>query len=272
MKDKDSTAEVAASKTDAQRASEGGCSLDPIPLPNGLKFYPASRQMLPQAKLVLKEIFKRNRYYRPDFEIHPDDTVVDIGANVGMFALWAAPQAVNGRVIAVEPTGAIECLQQNVRHNGLQNVQCLKAAVGQENGEMEFVEYPGFSLVTHRAGFRLTLRNRCWIRLFRSRPVRSRVACVSLKRVIDDFRLDTVNFLKIDCEGGEYDIVRGLPPAYWERIERVAMEFHELAPEQDHRELVELLDSQGFRVEVRKPFFEYLFYRTGAIWAHRSPA
>ena len=45
------------------------------------------------ARFVVNEIFKKRRYDHPGFQIEPTDTIVDIGANMGIFVLWAARQA-----------------------------------------------------------------------------------------------------------------------------------------------------------------------------------
>ncbi len=246
-----------------------------MPLPNGLVFRVTSPRMVGAAQCLYKEIFGRQRYFRRGFEIRPNDTVLDIGANMGMFALWAAPQAAQGRVIAVEPMDVIECLDGNMRLNGLGNITPLQAAVGRDGDELEFVDYPGFNIITHQAGLRPTRITRLLIRLllfrYRAQPVHVRASCVSLGRIIDELGLSMVNYLKIDCEGGEYDIFRTLAPEHWQRIERIAMEFHELQPGQRHEELVSLLKAQGFEVEVRKPWFDYHFMKFGEIWA-RLPA
>jgi FkbM family methyltransferase len=247
-----------------------------LKLDNGLKFY-APKPMRGAACYLHREIFARKRYWRPGFEILPSDTVVDIGANMGMFVLWAAPQAHAGQVLAIEPCQQIHgCLQNNILRNGLRNVETMRTAVGADDTEIELVSYPGFNIVSHQRGWRPAAMTRLLIgliyRRYRSAPVVERVACMSLGRILDAQRVGRVDLLKIDCEGGEYEILRALQPQDWERIDRVAMEFHELHPTQRHQELVQILKSQGFYVEVRKPLLEYHLMRFGEIWASRFPA
>jgi len=241
-----------------------------IALPNGLKFHLTSREMLYSAKFVFNEIFIRQRYYRKGFEIRPDDTVVDIGANMGMFVMWAAPQANRGRVLAIEPARqSFDCLQLNLDMNGLKNVIALRAAVGKRGDRLDMIEYPGLNLVSHQASFPPPLTIRLWNCHRRKLAIKTTAICVSLDDLMDEYDLDTINYLKIDCEGGEYEILRNLPPRYWERIERISLEFHELCSHQKYRELVSCLRKQGFQVEVRKSFFNYLFFKTGEIWGRR---
>ncbi len=242
-----------------------------LPLPNGLSFYLPSQTVRGAARFLIAELFRKNRYAHPGFELRPTDTVVDVGANMGLFTLWAAPQVPQGCVLAIEPTSVMDCLKMNVRLNSLVNVRPLKTAVGGSQPSLDFVEYPGFNIVTHQAGIRPALTTRLLIRLlyrrYRQEPVRVTVPCEPLAKILDEAHLDVVNLLKMDCEGGEYEIVRSLPQDYWERIERVALEFHELRRDQRHGELVQCLKKAGFAVEVRRKLFDYYFMRYGEIWA-----
>ncbi len=244
-----------------------------IALSNGLTFYLASRRMLGAIKFLRKEIFGRQRYYRSGFEIRPEDTIIDIGANMGMFVMWAAPQAPRGRIVAIEPMDVVDSMDLNVRLNDLKNVTVLQAAVGKDGEELEFIDYPGFNIVSHKIGVRPAWTTRLLIGLlffrYRADPVRMKAPCVSLGTIMDDLDLQTVNYLKIDCEGGEYEIFRNLAPEHWQRIERIAMEFHELEPGNRYSELVSLMESHGFHVEVRKPLLDYYFMKFGELWARR---
>ncbi len=245
-----------------------------LSLPNGLDFWLPSSQTRPAAKYSIREIFGRKRYFRQRFEIHPTDTVVDIGANMGLFTLWAAPQASAGRIVAIEPGQMVDCLNFNVRVNRLRNVTSVPCAVGADGCQMELIEYPGFNLVSHPSGIGPALLTR-WLIFLRyfhvqTPTVRRMAPCRSLGSLMDDYDLPRIHFLKVDCEGAEYDIFRTLALEHWNRIDRVAMEFHELRPGDRHDELVSLFRSQGFRVAVRKPLFEYYFLRFGEFWAWRE--
>jgi len=256
--------------------ADGAAWTDKISLPNGLDFWLASEQVRPAAEFLIREIFARRRYYRENFGIRRDDTIVDIGANMGLFTLWAAPQAPQGRVLAIEPGRVFDSLAHNLQANGLSNVIPIPAAVGNEGEEIELVEHPGFNLVSHPSGIGPAWITRLliFVRYFRWRSplVRRKVPCRSLGALMDEHGLRTVNFLKVDCEGAEYEIFRNLAPEHWGRIERIAMEFHELRPGDRHGELVEILQRHGFHVEIRKPLFQYYFMRFGELWALRSGA
>jgi len=241
-----------------------------------LDFWFPSPQARPAAEYLFREIFVRRRYLHDRFAIRRGDTIVDIGANMGLFALWAAPQAPVGRLLAIEPGQTADCLAYNVRANRLRHVTTIPVAVGCEGGQVELVEYPGFNLVSHLAGMGPAWITRLLIslRYFRvqSPAVRRDAPSRSLGSLMDEHQLSKVHFLKVDCEGAEYEIFRSLAPEHWNRIERVAMEFHELRPGDRHGELVSLFREHGFRVEVRKPLLEYYLMRFGELWACREPS
>ena len=69
------------------------CAETKIGLGDGLSLWLSSTQQLGAARYVVDEIFTKRRYDHPGFQIRPTDNVVDIGANMGIFTLWAARQA-----------------------------------------------------------------------------------------------------------------------------------------------------------------------------------
>lgn len=245
-----------------------------IDLGDGLSLWLATPQQQAAARYVVNEIFTKRRYEHPGFQIGPTDTVVDIGANMGIFVLWAARRATQGKVLAIEPTSAIDVLRMNVERNGLRNVVPIQAACGTDGGAFEIVTYPGFNIVNHRSNWRPKFWTRVFIKLlygkYQSEPVVERASVKSLRRMLDESGVERVNYLKCDCEGGEYEIFRGLDADTFSRIDKIAMEFHEYSPDQHRQELIEILQRHGFTVEVEKSWFEYTFMKYGMLWATRK--
>jgi hypothetical protein len=94
---------------------------------------------------------------------------------------------------------------------------------------------------------------------------------VSLPHIMDEHGIGRVNLLKIDCEGSEYEVLRSLDAAHWARIERVVIEYHDFGRDRNHRELMDILRSNGFEADVVHTFMEGLSAlfgaRVGIIWA-----
>lgn len=82
--------------------------------------------------------FIRERYLIADL-VRPGDTVVDVGANIGYYALmFSSLVGARGQVLCFEPepNNLIE-LRRNVSSNKLANVKVIEAAVGEKNGRSQ---------------------------------------------------------------------------------------------------------------------------------------
>lgn len=242
-----------------------------MPLPNGLKLVLQSQQQLGCAKYIIKEIFQHQSYCRPGFELRPTDTVVDLGGNIGLFALWASPQA--ARVVSIEPTKVIGCLEQSLALNGIRNVSVVRCAVSDKPGTLELLEYPGFNAVSHSASFQPARWGQRLINLFyrkeREAPQRVSCPCQTLDDILRTQNVDRVDFLKVDCEGGEYAVFDSISDESLRRISRIALEFHVYNPSHDYHRIVSRLKSAGFDVTVERTLLDRLV-QTGKLWAKRT--
>jgi FkbM family methyltransferase len=67
--------------------------------------------------------------------LKPGDTVIDVGANIGLYSLLAASRVEDGRVIALEPHPvASGRLRENIELNGMRNVEVRAEAAGAATG------------------------------------------------------------------------------------------------------------------------------------------
>ena len=258
-----------------------------VGLPNGMICHLTSEAMMPLAKYLRWEIFKRARYAHTGFELRPSDTVVDIGGNIGVFVLWAAPQVPQGWILSVEPNPAsLRCLKLNIERNDLGNVTAMQAAAGSDGGMMELIYHPGWEMITYNAKvsapwfYKKTAPARLlrWIiagltnRQISAEPAQRIIApLMSLERIMDDQGILVVNYLKLDCEGSEFEVLRNTSGACWSRIERAAIEYHEFGRDRRVAELVTILERNGFEVEVNQSIAEKLGrlfgVSVGEIWA-----
>jgi FkbM family methyltransferase len=258
-------------------------------LPNGKACHFTSAAMRTVAKYLRWETFQRGQYSRAGFELQVDDTVVDIGANIGMFALWAGPQITRGRLICIEPNPhALECLKMNVYRNNLHNVTIVAAAAGGENGTMELISHHGWEAMAHSASLEAPwlfntstmgrIARRLMQRSFRNvdstrATNRFTVHMMPLSRILEEHNVATVNFLKIDCEGSEYEVLRNIDAENWARIQRVVVEYHDIGRDRNHAELEKILRTNGFEVEAlhatRQTLPALIGIRVGMIWAKK---
>ena len=130
------------------------------------------------------------------------DVVLDIGANAGIYALVAALRRPGARVLAFEPLPvAVRHLEANRRLNGVDNLEIIVKAVGEEEGEAFL-----YVLGDYMHQIASTLPRMAEAR----RMGRSlTVPVVTIAQVVAEHGLPNVDLVKIDTEGTEYQVLRG---------------------------------------------------------------
>jgi len=188
-----------------------------------------------------------DRDYENGVNLQNNWTIIDIGAGLGDFTVYAAQRSPNGRVLAYEPfPESFALLQQNVALNDLQNVEAQPCAIAEKPGALALNIGLGEAVQhsTTQAG-----------------AAAIEVQAITLQQVFDEHGLDRCDFLKIDIEGGEYAILRGMDDRLLKRVQRIALEYHDNTSAGQHAELVRLLQASGFQVQVHpNPVHGYLGY------------
>jgi FkbM family methyltransferase len=135
-----------------------------------------------------------------DCFLRPGMVVVDAGANIGLHALFFAKRiAPGGSVYSFEPAPKIfERLVTHVRDSGQRNIRCLNSALGAVPG---FVELVHDVQDTSRTSVRLESGG--------EKSSRDRVPVESLDDFTAKESISRIDFLKIDVEGFEGEILRG---------------------------------------------------------------
>ena len=140
--------------------------------------------------------------------------VIDIGANIGVFCIYAI---VNGasQVVAFEPnTEAFKTLQKNIRENGFQNsITAVNLAVSSVDNNSVWIEQSSnpnnYTTIDHQ-----------------SRDHAFEVKTISLKTILSLHKLTNVHLMKIDCEGAEYEIIEAGDYDSYDRINEIRFEYH----------------------------------------------
>jgi FkbM family methyltransferase len=201
----------------------------------------------------LIEIFLREEYGRlPD-----GATVLDLGANIGAFSVYAATTARDLRILAYEPMPEFfQLLQENVRLNDVaRQVTCFNLAVAGRPGPRTFVvEGAGVLFPT------LVLPPGPGVERTAT------VACTTLAEICDANGLRRVDVLKMDCEGAEYEILYETPASCFERLKEIRMEYHDAgAPPRDLGSLTAFLRGRGYEVVLSRATGP----ANGTLWVRR---
>jgi FkbM family methyltransferase len=181
-----------------------------------------------------------------------DYLIIDLGANVGLFTLYAARQAPQSRIVAVEPfPGTRQRLQSHIVRNQLQGrVTVFDFAIGEEHGSAE-MDSAGTIPSQYR---RIDSASTAALNTRHRGAVNEDLGGVSvLKRTLSEL-LDLVNekvdLLKVNIHGSEYPVLMSTPAHVLRRIRRIAVQYHELPAlaKMGKAELFAYLEGCGFRL------------------------
>lgn len=183
------------------------------------------------------------QYNPPGFVLQNGETVVDIGGHIGSFALYAASRVgPQGRVFVYEPAPDNNAqLLRNVAQSGFLNVRAYAVAVAGSTGARPFF-YDNANTAMHG--------------LYQKTHNAFTVPALTLADIFSQNNIARCHFLKIDCEGAEYEILYNTPQTVLQKIDRIAMEYHNPPfyglneQEHDPRHLVAFLREAGFSVRV----------------------
>jgi FkbM family methyltransferase len=187
------------------------------------------------------------------YPIAPTDTVVDIGGHIGSFTCRAATRATQGMVYTCEPfPGTFEVLKKNAAPYG--NTRINQIAISNKNGEAEFYFSP---------------TNPAENSLVKASDHVTKVPLMTLGEFFQRNNIQSVDLMKIDCEGSEYDLLYGAGDNL-AKVKKMVMEIHEpsyfgLSGKYTIADLIIYLEQKGFQVTFKR---ENKFQ--GYIYAYRS--
>ena len=181
--------------------------------------------------------------YSPDanFRINPNFTVIDAGANIGVFTVTAALQAKGGKVIAIEPESEnFQFLKANVEANGLKNVVLVNKAISDTTGTARmYVTNPGTNSILLEP-------------TTPDIPIEVKICqSITMNELLEANKLDQVDLMKMDIEGAEFLAFRDW--TWLERVVRIVLEVH--LQKGDIHELTRILTNAGF-VTVTLPAYD----------------
>jgi len=186
--------------------------------------------------------------YSPALGLRDVELVWDIGGNIGCFVIWAVshyPKAQfesfepceETRVILTRNVEANPTIQWKIHHFGLANFDGVVDGYVPDN---KFGETSRFGVEGMKVSLPLRAINDVW----------------------REYGRPKIGLLKIDCEGGEYDIFEGIDPQLLLSVGFLIMEIHPV-PGKDPLAIRSALESAGFKVHWPEP-------PEGLIWASRQ--
>jgi len=206
---------------------------------------------------IIKETCLDRQYELNGTRIEDGWIVVDIGAGLGDFAILIARENPRSRVYAYEPfPESYRLFQENVALNGVQNVYAFQAAIGARREKLKLVTKGEAVQYT-------TTKGRCSEEL--GNPSLE-VEGITLDDAFETNRIEHCDFLKMDCEGCEFEVLFGASGTTLEKISRICLEYHDGFTQYTLADLINHLQRSGFRTKVTpNPVHSYL----GLLYAYR---
>ena len=138
--------------------------------------------------------------------LHEGDTFIDVGAHYGYYALLASVMTgTSGHVYAIEASAnSFAILKENTETHP--NILIYHNAAGDAPGEVVFYEYPG-PLAEYNTIVKGAYEDKAWIK--KVKQTINRVQMVVLDDLISSNQISKA-VIKIDVEGGELSVIKGL--------------------------------------------------------------
>jgi len=177
--------------------------------------------------------------------IKPDDTIIDIGANIGTRAMDFARLAPHGAVLAFEPDpDTYRRLLAHVEMNGLDRIKPINKGVGPEVREETLYRVVGFNPGMNRIMKNVEVDDRVGA---------TRIQMTPLAPVLAEHALEKVDMIKIDVEGFEFEVLKGCEEVISRDHPILFIELDDdnlINNGSTAQELVAWIEAKGYRVKI----------------------
>ena len=233
-------------------------------LPNRLTVMGLNRR---EVEFVYQEIWEEEGYLKHGVTIEDGDCVFDVGANIGLFSLFAAERGKQVKIYAFEPLPPIfELLRINASLHELDAVLLNYGLSGRSTIET-FTYYPKVSILSGRfanladekevvRSFLLNddarFENNEDVELLLNDRLESLAFSCPIKtisEIIREHSIEKIDLLKIDAEKSELDILSGIEETHWPLIKQAVIEVH--GSERLHT-ILSLLKERGFETTAEQ--------------------
>lgn len=173
-------------------------------------------------------------YLRQEYPIRGDEKVIlDVGANIGAFSVFAGYRCPSASIYALEPfPTTFRQLYHNIEINNLQQrVRIHSLALAGHSGERIMSDVD--SEPSHKRHFAEDNGNG------------TTVKTLSLADFLTQEQIDVVDFLKMDIEGAEHEVILSTPAEVLQKFGIISMEFHR---NRSHRPLFCHIIDSGFKL------------------------
>ena len=192
-------------------------------------------------RFLFEEIFYRNEYLFNSKNKKP--IIFDCGANIGfatIFFKWLYPES---EIYAFEPDKkTFEILKKNISQNKLKNVHLFNSAISDKNGNIDFFidsKSPGSLVMSTK----------------RERMPKDKITvdCLSLSSLIKNKNLSKIDYVKMDIEGSENEVIQDLNKNHQlKNIAKFSIEYHHkiTGHKSQLSKFLQIFENNGFEYQI----------------------
>ena len=180
------------------------------------------------------------------FRFHKDMIFLDVGAHIGKYTIRAASKiGKNGKIISIEPNeDNFRILIQNLKLNQIKN--CIPLNVAAYSNDTELELFVGSDSAKHSIVEKLDRG---------SKKVKAR----ALDNVLSELNIKKVDFIKIDVEGAEYDVIKGLEKTLTNQNPKLFIEILK----KDQEKVLNYLKQKGYHEHV---LYQLVTFKEGLMY------
>jgi len=176
-----------------------------------------------------------------EIELNPNETFVDIGANVGSYTLQVATKYPDNKIISIEAhPSEFNALKRNVIDvNNLENVILVNMGVYSKKDELVLYEQDIWTAASSA---------------FVKSEKQIRIQCDTLDSIVQKLESNQKFVIKMDIEGSEYDALLGGSKTL-ENCRKIMIEVHYtdvLTREENLKQVIKILKNHDFSLEIRE--------------------
>ncbi|MEM9678703.1 MAG: FkbM family methyltransferase [Bacteroidota bacterium] len=192
---------------------------------------------------VIDHSFEKDIFFKsiPDFKVVEHMTIIDVGAHIGTFSLYAAVMSKNNKIISLEPNqDTFDLLKRNVDSNGLEKlIFPVRTALSDKDGTTKL--YLGEDNWEHsitndfNGQFEVVPTN-------------------SVASIFERFSIENCDLVKFNCEGAEFVSILSMPTSTLKKVKMMLILFHEDMVDGIYKKenLLDFLNKNSFIVRVVK--------------------
>jgi FkbM family methyltransferase len=169
------------------------------------------------------EIVKNDEYKLTNY-MNLNNFIIDIGGNSGICTIILAKQNPKATILTFEPDiNLYNNICKNVELNNLFNVKVFnKAVTSSDNNIVTLSIFPGMS------GANTIYANEQFNNYTNDTMITTNVETISFDTIIIENNINSIELLKIDCEGAEYDIIYNSIKFKENIVKNIIGEFHNM--------------------------------------------